>query len=194
MANYQIAENEEEAGLYTAFLRQAALNDGLYIPGDRFSDNPSPGVETPESRFSKLITYMYRYMSHYAKAFEQKWMALSLAEFTYVGPMVFKESMTKKDLILYNVHEKTSGTEIINRLVRKGYLTETPNPDDGRSKLLKVTESGRAAFFEVLPSLDLVSKQLVAPLDKTSLESLLHLLEPLHQVHFQNWIGDASKP
>ena len=50
--------------------------------------------------------------------------------------------MTKSELIFAHNMEMSSGIEVIKRLLKHDWIWERPNPDDGRSKLIMVTEEG----------------------------------------------------
>ena len=50
--------------------------------------------------------------------------------------------MTKSQLIAANSMEMSSGIEVVKRLLGRGWISETSNPKDRRSKLIAITESG----------------------------------------------------
>ena len=52
------------------------------------------------------------------------------------------EDMTKSQLIAANSMEMSSGIEVVKRLLGRGWISETSNPKDRRSKLIAITESG----------------------------------------------------
>ena len=75
--------------------------------------------------------------------------------------------------------EKTSGAEIIRRLVAKGLAEERPDERDRRSVLVTITPQGRAELMKVFPQLHTAALLLSAPLQEpqqATLDFLLHYL------------------
>lgn len=71
----------------------------------------------------------------------------------------------------------TSG--LLDRLVRDGWVVSTPNPDDGRSRLVVLTERATDVLPSVLRSAGEVSDEAIAcltPTEATTLELLLSRL------------------
>jgi DNA-binding MarR family transcriptional regulator len=53
------------------------------------------------------------------------------------------ESLSKSELIQKQVMEKTSGTEIINRMIKMGLIESFNDETDKRSVRVKMTPAGR---------------------------------------------------
>ena len=51
----------------------------------------------------------------------------------------------KSDVINYAMLEISTGTDILNRLIKKGFINQRIDPDDKRSKLLTLTSTGTTA-------------------------------------------------
>ena len=86
---------------------------------------------------------------------------------------------TKTELNALNAMEKTSGAEIIRRLVAKGLAEECPDERDRRSVLVTITPQGRAELMKVFPQLHTAALLLSAPLQEpqqATLDFLLHYL------------------
>ena len=79
---------------------------------------------------SAFIGKMGRYVDNYARKAMPKTQVASIEEFTYLIVMLKEQSMTKSELINHNAHQITTGTEIIKRLITKGYLEQTNDPND----------------------------------------------------------------
>jgi len=86
--------------------------------------------------------------------------------------------------------EKSSGNEVLKRLLKQGLIQETPHPEDRRSKLVMLTDAGRAAFQSVQTGIERLSDVVVADLSEDEKASLLHLLTKLH--HFHKPIFEAA--
>lgn len=87
--------------------------------------------------------------------------------------------MSKGALIDANGMETSSGTEVIKRILREGWIREEPNPRDGRSILVHVTERGERVESENRTHVSDFYASLTGPLrgeQKVRLFELLHAL------------------
>lgn len=77
----------------------------------------------------------------------------------------------------------TSGalTHRIDRLVKRGLVTRTKNPDDGRQVQITLTDTGRAKVDAALIEQMACEKQLLGKLNETQQTQLSYLLRVLHQ-------------
>lgn len=57
-------------------------------------------------------------------------------------------------------------TKEVNQLIAQDFLTKSPNPDDGRSVLLQVSDYGANALTELSPALQNVHDQMFQSLDQ----------------------------
>jgi len=144
------------------------------------------GEELPVS-LGKLIYYMYRYARFYTKKALKDNPLNSLDEFTFMITLLNIPAITKTELINKMVYDKTTGIELINRLIKQGLITEAENPADKRSKLIHVTEMGRAVLFSSFEELNKVSQIIPGKLDAEELMTLIHLLDKLDHHHLHIW-------
>lgn len=91
--------------------------------------------------------------------------------------------MKKTEVLRGCIMEKSSGNEVLKRLLKQGLIQETPHPDDGRSKLVMLTNAGRAAFMSVRNGIERLADVVVADLAEEEKATLLHLLTKLHLFH-----------
>ena len=74
-------------------------------------------------------------------------------DYTYLVCLLRIPMMTKTELNNLNVMEKTSGTEVINRLLRRGLIEQHVNEEDHRSFYVSITEKGREEVVKLFPEL-----------------------------------------
>lgn len=69
-------------------------------------------------------------------------------------------------------------SRVVDELVGRGYVTRTPNPDDGRSAFAALTPAGYKAFRSAAPVyLDRIRAQLAPSLNAGEAKQLKRLLE-----------------
>ncbi|UWX62641.1 MarR family winged helix-turn-helix transcriptional regulator [Chryseobacterium oranimense] len=92
-------------------------------------------------------------------------------------------AMTKMQLIRRNVHEKSSGILIINRLIRNGWAVQTITEKDKRTKHIHITEKGLAILDEHMDEIRKASKVVVGNLTHSEQMLLIILLSKLDEFH-----------
>lgn len=70
-------------------------------------------------------------------------------------------------------------TGLLARLTRDGWLTTEPNPNDGRSRLIGLTEKAEASLPDVMKAARLVSQEATRSLSASEVDTLTQLLERL---------------
>ncbi len=149
-----------------------------------------PEVNLPAGRaftgmqISRLLAICFRHARHYARQGIANTTLVTMDDFIYLAELRESGPMTKTALIERNVHEKPTGMEIINRLVRQGLVDQYPNPDDRRSKKLRLTDGGLNLLGELVGRMHGVAESVTADLTDAELLALLHLLNKLHTFHY----------
>lgn len=144
---------------------------------DHYSDDHVPGL------ISKLLVYMHRYAKLYFKRALEHRPIQSMDEFGYMVSLLQYGPMNKTALIQQNIQEKPTGMEIINRLVKLGFIEETADPADKRSKLIQVSGPGQKMMGELFGDMDKISRLILGDLLPREQYRLLEMLERLHGFH-----------
>ena len=76
------------------------------------------------------ISFVYRYMRYIVRKAIKDTPLQTIDEYTYLITLMAKGEMTKTELNNYNVIEKTSGSEIIRRLLKSGLISQMRNMED----------------------------------------------------------------
>ncbi|MDY6122486.1 MAG: MarR family winged helix-turn-helix transcriptional regulator [Porphyromonas sp.] len=128
---------------------------------------------------AKDFAFIYRYSRSYVKRAIAESTLQTLEEYTYLATLLSGGVMTKTELNNANAMEKTSGTEIIHRLLKKKLISQQPSNKDRRSMDVSITEEGRQELFKVFGALKKSAVLLTAPLkdgQKILLSRLQHIL------------------
>ncbi|WP_108261852.1 MarR family winged helix-turn-helix transcriptional regulator [Mangrovicoccus ximenensis] len=75
--------------------------------------------------------------------------------------------------------DRTSGADVIKRLVRRGLATREPSVEDRRARVVRITEEGRRFVRSVRPKMEAAQDRLVSPLDEEEHEMFMQLLRKL---------------
>ncbi len=175
----------------THFKPQAVRRDKISggLEEDFVNNEPN---NTRATDISILITLMFRYAKMYIKKALKDSNIRTADEFSFMITLMTHESMTKKDLIRSQVMEKTSGIEVINRLIKMGYVEQFQDQNDKRSKFVRITASGRYELISVLPMMSLVSKIVIADLSPEEQNQLSYMLRKLDHFHNEVYMNEKE--
>lgn len=136
-----------------------------------------------ENNISRLLLLMNRHARNYSKKAFENTPLQTLEELSYLAMLYNITSITKTELINQNFQEKTSGTEIIRRLLANELAVQFNDGLDKRSKRLKITDNGKRLLESMFKKLGLVSELLVHNLSVEEREMLLAILQKLDIFH-----------
>lgn len=190
----QYADDKEDLSL-NAFLKFVSPQADLESLKNTFVAQKSFSVGD-EARFiennvdrviAQHILFLYRYIKFYAKLALAKTSIKSIEEFSMLITVMQFQSISKTDLIKRNVIEKSSGIEIINRLIKNGLLSQQDNPNDQRSHLISLTDTGKFELFKTFEKMDTLGKIATGELTYPEKEQLASMLKQLDHFHFDNY-------
>lgn len=81
---------------------------------------------------------------------------------------------------------KATMTHTLSKLEARGFVRIKPNPEDGRSKLVYLTASGKAFQKRALKAIDAPLARMVSDLDMNTVDALLTPLQELRSYLDQN--------
>jgi len=175
---------------FTGFLnnRITTNNTIAHTPDVRLGRNE---IETQKQAYQldNNIGRLFVYMSRYAKSYIKKALdgtALHTAEdFTCLAILFTHDDMSKTDLINLNLQEKTSGTEVIKRLITNGLVKQWDDRQDKRGKRVAITPTGKELLHAVFQDMNHVGKMVTGNLTFEEKLTLKYLLQKLDDFHYQ---------
>ncbi|WP_171060769.1 MarR family winged helix-turn-helix transcriptional regulator [Poseidonocella sp. HB161398] len=75
--------------------------------------------------------------------------------------------------------DRTSGADVIKRLVRRGLATREPSIEDRRARVVRITEAGRTFVRDVRPQMEAAQDKLVSPLSEEEHDIFMQLLRKM---------------
>lgn len=87
----------------------------------------------------------------------------------------------KSDVINYAMMEISTGTDNLNRLIKKRFVMQRIDPDDRRSKLVKISPSGQRAFKKCIGKARLAREIFLADLDENDKKLVATILYPVQE-------------
>lgn len=150
--------------------------------------------ESTDTILTMLISYLFRYAKHYTKKALDTTPLSTMDEFTFLATLSYQGSLTKTELIQQHLLEVTSGIEIIKRLMRADLIADFPDPNDRRSKRVKITDKGRTVLEGVMVQMDRVAQIVSGDLTGSEIGQLLPLMHKLNDFHALIHMQDRKSP
>jgi DNA-binding MarR family transcriptional regulator len=127
--------------------------------------------------------FIANYATFYARRLFRESAIYSMTDWAFLATLQQVGAMKKSALIQHNILEKSSGTEVLKRLLKQGFIEEQPDPDDRRAKQVRLTEAGVAAVNEANAKVFPMGKVVTGDLTPAEKQTLLGLLQKLHRFH-----------
>lgn len=144
------------------------------------------------TEIARMLVFNYRYAVMYFKKALKESNINTLDEFSFLIVLMTYPFLTKTELINKLIMEKTSGVEVIKRLLKQELIYEFDNPNDKRSIMVAITPKGKTELSELLPKMGLVGSMVVGNLKSTEISSLSFLLHKLDYYHNEIFINYKS--
>lgn len=145
-----------------------------------------------ESVICTLIVHLNRYAKLYSKASIINSDFSTQDEFSYLINLKAFGAMTKIDLIKKNVHEKSVGTQIINRLIKQGWVEQSDSLLDKRNKIISITDLGLSVLAKQMDKIRSASKLVAGNLNKSEKLNLIQLLSKLDYFHNKRYMDGVD--
>jgi len=157
----------------------------------RFGDSDHAALEIAyqlDNNIGRLFVFMSRYAKFYIKKALDGTSLQTPEDFTALAILITHDHLSKSELITFNLQEKTSGTEVIRRLIASGLINEWNDTKDKRSKHIAITNAGRELLHRVFVDMSNVGRMITGELtlaEKFTLQYLLKNLETFHLAHYE---------
>jgi DNA-binding MarR family transcriptional regulator len=136
-----------------------------------------------DSVINTSLVHLYKYAKLQAKAAIVNTPFSTPDEFIYLISLVSFGSMTKTALIKLNVHEKSAGIQIVNRLINNGLAEQTALDADKRNRLIQITAKGTETLNKSMQNIRNASMNVTEPLSHQEKMDLIRLLTKLETFH-----------
>jgi len=142
-------------------------------------------------QITAVVGYLFRYAKHYSKKVLKDKVLATIDDYVFLASLIITPGLTKSELIQQHLLEITSGTEILKRLLKQDFIEEYENPEDRRSKKLKITPLGMKVLGEVQEEMRQAAHIVGGDLSLAEKAKLVQLCNKLKKFHDQ--IHDQDK-
>lgn len=147
---------------------------------------------SPESVINTLIVHMNRYARSYSKSAIFNSDFSTQEDFIYLINLKAFGAMTKMELIKKNIQEKSVGMQIINRLIRQGWVDQTDSEVDKRSKLIHINKKGLEVLEKQMDKVRQATTIVTGDLMHNEKMELIRLLNKLNDFHHPIYLKNIN--
>ncbi|PRY54455.1 DNA-binding MarR family transcriptional regulator [Arcticibacter pallidicorallinus] len=163
------------------------LNEHLQKNGARTLEEPewegkSKG-RSADSVINTSLVHLFRYAKLQAKSAIIDTEFSTPDDFIYLITLMSFGSMSKTALIKMNVHEKSAGIQIVNRLIKSGLVEQTGHSGDKRNKIIHITPKGTELLNQNMQNIRIATRNVTEPLTYQEKMDLIRLLSKLEDFH-----------
>jgi MarR family transcriptional regulator, lower aerobic nicotinate degradation pathway regulator len=168
-------------------------NNGVMEVSNLVPEDIKLTADQPEVVIGKLLTFLSRYLKIYFKKGLEGSLLTTGDDFSYLATLLNKGSLTKTELILLSAHEKTSGMEVIKRLLLNELIEQTDDEKDKRSKRISLTQKGMGVLMQSFEAMGKVGKIASGDLTNQEKNQLVYLLKKLDNFHNDIYLNHREK-
>jgi DNA-binding MarR family transcriptional regulator len=179
---------------FSAWLHKHQTNQSTLMPIDVPSHPLLDDGFAFDIEIGMLVSCVYRYAKLYSKKALADTPISTIDEFTYLAQLLRDTKPSKTELIEENIQEKTTGTEILRRLINNGLIEQLDDPTDRRSKRLKLSEAGYELMHQIMPRMNQVATLVGGDLSVAEKQQLVSLLQKLHLFHNPLFLNEHDAP
>ena len=130
-----------------------------------------------------LLTKLQKYLGLIVKPEIRKLGLTKEHEYSFLYQISNMQKPNKNQLAKENLLELSTGRDIVNRLIKKGLITEKPDPSDGRAVLISITDKGSRLLKKSFKLLAIPFSDFTGDLSAKEQETLIQLLTKLEKYH-----------
>lgn len=133
------------------------------------------------------LTHLLLVLSKHFKLYSRKAFVdsdlVSMDGHRFLSTLAHTDSLRKMELINANFSEVPIGIEVIKRLLKKKFIEEFDDPDDKRSKRVRITPHGKEELVKSFPLIHKIVRIMGGRLTEEKKIQLITLLDELNEFH-----------
>lgn len=146
-----------------------------------------------DNRFMKVIARLHLAYNVYLRIALKDTPLAAIEKFAFLAGLNVLGESSKTQVISYVMMEMSTGSDILNRLLKEGFISQRNDPNDRRSKLIKITKEGDKVLQQCFKKTALVRKILLADLTEDEEKICVQILYPIQEKHTKQAIESKGR-
>jgi DNA-binding MarR family transcriptional regulator len=149
---------------------------------------PQPWTETTPITIARLVIALNRYARVYFKYALEQDPIQNIDELVYLFVLMDQpEGLSKTEVIQMVIQEKSTGMEILRRLIANGWIVQKNTDTDKRERKVSLSPKGVQLLWSTLGKIGQVADIIRADLSDAEQQQLMLLLMKLEKFHEEKW-------
>jgi MarR family transcriptional regulator, lower aerobic nicotinate degradation pathway regulator len=159
------------------------------------TDQSEPGniYNDIDDRISFILLNMQKLIKFYIKKALEGTQLVGIDDIHFLMFLAETESMKKSEIINSNLTEMSSGIEVINRLLKKGFIEDFDDQDDRRSKRVRITQKGLGEMGKVTSKFRNLHSLLGSAINDDEKFGLLSVLSRIYNFHINIYNNEKNE-
>lgn len=149
---------------------------------------------TSEGLLLKMIGRIHKLNMSYANNALEGTGVKQVEEFGILLTVQQERNPRKSEVIYANLFELSSGTDMMNRLIKRGLIKEYDDKDDKRSKRIELTAAGAKAIELCTARMRKVASMMTIDLSEDNKQLCIQLLKNIEVKYSVLWQQHKDKP
>jgi len=145
-------------------------------------------------QIAHAVGVLWQHARHYIKTALEDLPLKGLHDFTFLAGLAELGEQRKSQLIAMNMLDYSPGMEVIRRLLRHDLIEDFDDPEDARSKRVRITKKGRAVFGQALQRMMQATYIVGGNLSEKEKIQFLAVAKKLLHFHRSIWEEDLGAP
>ncbi|HEU4553044.1 MAG TPA: winged helix DNA-binding protein [Chitinophaga sp.] len=175
------------------FCRYYLLHQQQQKPADTGKLTGGLQPATPEATLMKVMGRIMRLHGLYSRLSLEDAGIGQFEEFALMNNILQRKNPRKSEVIYATIYELSTGTDLLNRLREKGYITEVPDPADRRSKRVKMTAKGEKTLQHAYKRMGQLVKMMLRDMDTEEVQLCIQLLKHVEIKFSERWPEDKGR-
>lgn len=185
--SFEQETGRDDLSSFAHWLHRQHIREETSLPANRSQEDTADQI-------AQAVGGLYQHARHYIKTALRDVPLKGLFDFTFLATLEEAGDLRKSDLITANLIEFSPGMEVIRRLLRYGLIEDFDDPDDARSRRVRITAKGKEVFYQALPPMQQVTRLITGNLDQEERLQFLMLAQKLLHFHRPIWEQDLGSP
>lgn len=191
LEQYEIETGNADIQTFSVWLSDKLSPDQEGTPLPTFRDLPKRN--SYDGIIAAGVGILFQHAKHYIKTALKGSPLVSIHDFAFLVALIERGDMRKKEIIDFNYLEFSPGMEVIRRLLRKGLIEEYNDPNDGRSKRIRISEKGKEELTKSYEQIDNASRLVGGNLSHQEKLQTIKLIQKLLHFHHPIWHEDFGQ-
>jgi len=147
----------------------------------------------PDIVITKLLDRISRMHMVYIQLAMQGMQIDHFEEFSLLSAIANLKTPRKTEVIYHTINELSTGLNLLAGMNKKGYITEHDDPDDKRSKRLKLTAKGRKILEGCYERFSKIPEIIFMDMSDEDIQLCIQLLKNVNAKFSKLWLAHKNK-